>query len=347
MLLISMKTRYRLIRRNIRGGIFYCVDTLTNKRESLKTTSEDDALQLIHAKNEALRQPVINRQIAYAYLNASDPEMARRTWQYVMDELGKLKTGATKIRWDSAMHEKPFDGIRALTLLQTRPEHFIAALESGTVSTNMFLRRLHNAALDMHWLPNPIIPRRQWPKIEFGERRAISWQEHQKILADERNPEWQAYYQLLWHLGGSQTDIATLTAEDIDWSMRVITFARGKSATPVQLHFGDIVAALLDSCPKAGPLFPMISTWKESDRGKAFIRRCKRVEVTGVSLHSYRYAWAERAKASGYPERFAQQALGHASKAVARAYAKKAQVKLPSLEEYEAKLVSVEFRKAE
>jgi hypothetical protein len=39
---------------------------------------------------------------------------------------------------------------------------------------------------------------------------------------------------------------------------------------------------------------------------------------------------------TGYPERFAQEALGHNSKAVHRAYAKKAQVKLPALEEYEA-----------
>jgi hypothetical protein len=36
-----------------------------------------------------------------------------------------------------------------------------------------------------------------------------------------------------------------------------------------------------------------------------------------------------------YPERFAQLALGHNSKAVHRAYAKKAQVTLPPLEEYE------------
>lgn len=40
-----------------------------------------------------------------------------------------------------------------------------------------------------------------------------------------------------------------------------------------------------------------------------------------MSLHSYRYAWAERAKTAGYPERFAQEALGHNSKAVHRAYA--------------------------
>jgi len=37
----------------------------------------------------------------------------------------------------------------------------------------------------------------------------------------------------------------------------------------------------------------------------------------------------------GYPERFAQEALGHNSKAVHRAYAKHALMKLPSLEEYE------------
>ena len=43
----------------------------------------------------------------------------------------------------------------------------------------------------------------------------------------------------------------------------------------------------------------------------------------------------ERARRCGYPERFAQEALGHNSKAVHRAYAKKAKVILPSLESFE------------
>jgi hypothetical protein len=48
------------------------------------------------------------------------------------------------------------------------------------------------------------------------------------------------------------------------------------------------------------------------------------------------YAWAERAgKVAGYPERFAQEALRHNSDAVHRAYAKRALVKIPSLEDYE------------
>jgi integrase len=60
---------------------------------------------------------------------------------------------------------------------------------------------------------------------------------------------------------------------------------------------------------------------------------------TPLKLARYRYAWAERAKTAGYPERFAQEALGHASKAVRRAYAKKVQVIIPPLEDYEESMV--------
>ena len=52
-------------------------------------------------------------------------------------------------------------------------------------------------------------------------------------------------------------------------------------------------------------------------------------------MHSYRYAWAERARKCGYPERFAKEALGHESNAVHRAYAKRAKVEAPPLEDYE------------
>ena len=54
-----------------------------------------------------------------------------------------------------------------------------------------------------------------------------------------------------------------------------------------------------------------------------------------MSLHSYRYAWAERALKCGYPERFAQQALGHNSKAVHHAYSRNAEVTVPSLDDWE------------
>src|SRR5207244_13352604 len=58
-------------------------------------------------------------------------------------------------------------------------------------------------------------------------------------------------------------------------------------------------------------------------------------EIDTPSLHDALPIWAERARKCGYPERFAQEALGHNSKAVHRSYAKRAQVRLPSLEQYE------------
>ena len=65
----------------------------------------------------------------------------------------------------------------------------------------------------------------------------------------------------------------------------------------------------------------------------------------GVTLHCYRYAWAERAKVVGMPERFAQAALGHNSKAIHRAYAKKAVIIAPSLEDYEKKAAAIARRR--
>jgi hypothetical protein len=91
----------------------------------------------------------------------------------------------------------------------------------------------------------------------------------------------------------------------------------------------------LYSFPTVGPLFPKIFATTDNARSAEFYRRCKLFGIKGVSLHSYRYAWAERAKTCGYPERFAQAALGHNSKAVHRAYAKKAHVVIPTLEDYE------------
>jgi len=60
------------------------------------------------------KQLVINLQIAQVYLQHSDPDFATRTWQLIMDEMGKLKTGNTKKRWDTAMKDEAFKSIQSL-----------------------------------------------------------------------------------------------------------------------------------------------------------------------------------------------------------------------------------------
>jgi integrase len=94
---------------------------------------------------------------------------------------------------------------------------------------------------------------------------------------------------------------------------------------------------LFNDLPSEGSLFPYLSRVRAGDRATEFASRCRQLGIVGVTLHSYRYAWAERAKTVGYPERFAQEALGHNSKAVHRAYARRAFMKIPSLEYYEHK----------
>jgi integrase len=92
---------------------------------------------------------------------------------------------------------------------------------------------------------------------------------------------------------------------------------------------------VLQVLPRFGPLFPKLMNVRSADRATEFRQRCQGLGIADITLHSYRYAWAERAKTCGYPERFAQMALGHNSKAVHRAYARKAQVTLPPLEDFE------------
>jgi integrase len=101
------------------------------------------------------------------------------------------------------------------------------------------------------------------------------------------------------------------------------------------MRFDDEVAELFRDLPGNGPLFPYLRTVRSGDRATEFHQRIEGLGIKGVSLHSYRYAWAERARKAGYPERFAQEALGHNSKAIHRAYARRAQVELPPLSEFE------------
>jgi hypothetical protein len=92
-----MKPRYRLVRRGERN-MFYCLDSETRKRVSLKTHDRDAAEQIVLAQNQALRQPFLNLQIAKAYLAGSDSGVATRSWQEALEALIDTKQGPTRDR---------------------------------------------------------------------------------------------------------------------------------------------------------------------------------------------------------------------------------------------------------
>lgn len=139
-----MKSRYRLIRRSSRGGAFYCVDNITGKRTSLDTTDEEAAKEIIAAKNNAAKQPALNLQLAKAYLAGIDSGISTRTWRAALFSLTETKHGANKERWERVAKDSALSILLDKVIVQTQAELLLKVLSTGTVSTNVFLRRLHN-----------------------------------------------------------------------------------------------------------------------------------------------------------------------------------------------------------
>jgi hypothetical protein len=68
------------------------------------------------------------------------------------------------------MSENVFDLIRDRSQIETTSEHFFWVLNAGTSSTNMLLRRRHNYATGIRWLPWLAQPKRRWPIIRAGSK---------------------------------------------------------------------------------------------------------------------------------------------------------------------------------
>jgi integrase len=327
-----MKERFYLFKRN---GIYYVEDVTTGKQQSLKTKDGSEARRVLHARNEAVRCPTLNVVMAKAYLSAHDPKMLERTWQDVMNEFcsrGKQQTQEDRLR---VAQRRPQNLLRNLKLIETKADDLLSVLKAGGVMTNAFVRCLHNLALGLGWLPWPILPPKLWPAVEAKRKRGITLQEHQEIIAAEKNVERRLYYEFLWETGAAQTDAAQFCAEQIDWQRRILSYQRQKTGSWAHLQIGQPLEDLLHQLPASGFLFVKIARTNNSARSAEFRRRCRILKLNGISLHSYRYAWAERAQSCGYPERWAQNALGHNSRAIHQAYAKGGVAICPPLDDYE------------
>lgn len=327
-----MKERFYLFKRN---QMFYVEDGATGKQQSLQTKDAKVARQMVYAKNEAARTPTLNLAMARVYLSAHDAKMLERTWQDVMHEFCSRGKPQTQEHRRRVARRSPQCLLRNLKLVETKAEDLLNVLKAGGVMTNAFVRCLHNFAMGLGWLPWPILPSKLWPCVEIKKKRGITWEEHQRILAAEKNVERRQYYQFLWETGAAQSDAAQFRVEQINWQRRILSYQRQKTGEWAHLQIGRPLEDLLRELPSSGFLFPKIVQTNNSARSAEFRRRCRLLKLEGVSLHSYRYAWAERARSCGYPERWAQNALGHNSRAVHQAYAKEGVAVCPPLDDYE------------
>ena len=331
------KQRYWLYRR---GGTYYIHDSESGVRESLQTRSKQEAEQIRTTRNMTIGRPVIGMSLAKAFLTSQDPKLLARTWQDVMDEFCSRGNPETQAHRRCVANRKPQNLLRKMKLIETTADDLMSILKTGGVMTNAFMRCLHNLAVGMGWLPWPILAQKLWPTVQTKPKRAITHEEHERIVsAEKNNSERRMYYEILWETGAAQTDAALFRAEYIDWRRRILSYQRKKTGEWAHLQIGKRLDELLCKLPSEGLLFPAIAKSTNSARSAEFCRRCRLLGIKGVSLHSYRYAWAQRARACGYPQRWAQNALGHDSRAVHQAYASGAVAICPPLEEYEEKIV--------
>ena len=330
-----MKALYRLFKRS--NGVYYVENNQTGKQSSLKTRDRREAEQLLNAHNQDSSQTQLNREIGLTFIKSSDPELANRTWQKVFDTVSSIGSETTQSRRRRLYGKNCFDVIRHKPLIETTSDDLMKILKPLGSFDNRHLKLAQNYAVKIGWIDRDILPSKLWPKITSKPKRAITLEEHERIVSTEQNAEHKAFYELLWWTGAAQTDGASLTAENINWVNETIIYHRRKlkqDSPPAILKMGSKLKTLLMDLPSEGPLFPKLNQQGAEHRSAEFSRRLKLLGIKGVSLHSYRYAWAERALEAGLPERIAMKALGHSSKAIHHAYAKNAVVEVPSLENY-------------
>ncbi len=333
--------RHRIFKR--KSGVYYLHDKETGKHTSLKTKDSSCAQALLNARNEASRNSSLNRQVAKTYLAASDPDMARRTWADVVEaylKSGPNRSQATLIRLERAAKAPAMRELLAKPLIETRGEDLLRVMAMGGVSVNCFLKRWYNCARDLDWLPHVILPPRRWPKVQHKPKRAITEDEHVKLLVHIQNAEWRDYLTCLWWTGAAQTDMAMIAGENVDLKQNTLRFQRRKLQHTehgwVDLTMGPALREIVQRRNADGHLFPYLATLEAKDRADYFAKYARRAGVSDeVTLHSYRYAVVQRMKRIGFNERFAMALVGHHSSGVHDKYAKGADMLIPSLEQAE------------
>jgi hypothetical protein len=350
----TMQDRYWLYQRE--NGIFYLQDKITGKQQSTGTKDASAAKRLLAGKNQSVEQPMLNRSMAKTYLSAKSPELMERTWENVMDHYARSGVEATRDRKERAFRSQPFVRLRKVKLLDTEADHIFAVLEHKRAgnAAHHYMRRIHNYALHLGWLLAPVMADAAWPPVRKKHFEAITEEEHLRILEKEGNSERKLYYEMLWETGGSQLDIANLHWNRLDRKTNTLEFFRQKLEGREEgalscLCVGARLQAILDQLPQEGFFFPKIRLELPKHRSAEFRRRCRTLKITGRVLHSYRYAWAQRARAAGMPEREAMNHLGHKSKAIHAAYGRRASITTLPLEYYEAQKTKkiIEFAEAQ
>jgi hypothetical protein len=181
-----MKSAYCLYRRK-RTGVFYVENNQTREQKSLGTSDKGEAKKLLDAMNSGQQSSSLNLQLGKAFITHADSKMAIRTWQEAIDEMSLRGQAVSQARYAREFKSPAYAIIRNKPIIETTGDDLRAVLKRGGAATNNYLRRLHNLALDNGWIQWHIIPPKKWGKTAKRPKRAITIEEHQRIIAAEQD----------------------------------------------------------------------------------------------------------------------------------------------------------------
>jgi len=255
-----------------------------------------------------------------------------------------------------------WNGLRHKRVIDTVANDFQEALKNAGVSLVEFGRKFHNYAMNHRLIPYAIMGKEMWPKIDTDPvSRSITEGEHLTIVGYLSNPslkpyndhankhqgtmpemwrdEWVNWLWFLWFTGASSADAANMKAECIRWGEGVLEYKRGKWIKPerhapvrVAIAKGGQFEKLLKRLPAAGNLFPLLSLRRSDERAKTFAGVIGCLGIPKVTIHGYRFAFAERAKEAGMSTEDRMASLGHADYDMHHHYDKNAKVTPASIE---------------
>jgi integrase len=372
-----------------RGGMWYMrefKDGKIIKNKSLGTKDEKEAHELATLKQSVLSLSNSHAaKIAKVYQDQAGEEYVNRTWSDCFDAFNdpRIKSESSIRTYKSHWQHPVFDSIKDRKIADTNPSDLSNILKSATASGRNMMLMLHKFALDNHYAFQSLITKttKDATKRMLGDTTATLEKEEYKLILEaidenidkprknqnsELTKEFRDWIVLLWHVGGSSKDMASLTTDNVDWDNGNIVYYREKhrgtktgmgqkKREPVDFPMGETLKALiLKRMNIAGieghkQLFPKMNNMSVESRLKMFNRSLKyagipksKIERDGVErvlkIHSFRFAVACRmAETNVITLRIAQYYLGHNCPAVAHYYAGRASVEMESLEAIEAR----------
>lgn len=351
---IKIKRPYKLWKRGDREGVYYIKPKNGGPWKSTGSKDKDKAIEWADAEcgcddNE---NAMHHKKVAEAHLMKCNPEWVTNTWDAIAQrainaprQIGKVgkKRASTVITMTSYWNGKRWDNIRHKRCIDTVAADFEKSLKGAGLGLIEFGQLLHNHATDHNLIPYPVMGKKCWPRaIRKNMSRALTEEDHRTLLkhiqdpqlapfkrASERNlpttpkqwrDEWENWFWFLWWTGASNKDAANIRAEDIDWKANCIKFSRTKTSTKSTVAIGQSLRTLLKKLPTKGYLFPCLQNMTTSNRSRTFRILADWCGLEKVTLHGYRFGWAERAKETGMTTEDRMASLGHKTPQMAAHY---------------------------